>query len=227
MNKQRQNRMQVKHAQHRLSDSMSNRRYSGTTVEDDAKLDKGQLADAAAILLRYAADREKVRNLPKAVQVHDSYKKGNYTDLEQAGYPDTDPVPPANWPLKAEEWYHYNQIGVLEKAQALIAHELERLRIQHNDFYRHGSAALDVVEMQQIKKNAEVGRRKNSQAWKRRSKDAVVEVGMAGSIGGAVVQGGLTLQAATPYMASDAIQEALFADDDLIDEGPFPGGEGG
>lgn len=226
MNKQRQHRMQIRHAQQRLSDAMGERRYGGTTVEDDAKLDKGQLADAAAILLRYAADREKVRNLPKAVQVHDDYKKGNYTDLEQAGYPDTDPVPPANWPLKGEEWHHYNQIGVLEKAQALIAHELERLRIQHNDFYRHGSAALDVVEMQQIKKNAEVQQRKRTAAWKRRAKEtSVVDVNVAGAVAG-MSASGLTLRAAVPYDSADTAYANSIIDD-LIDEGPFPGGEGG
>lgn len=216
MNKQRQHRMQIKHAQHRLSDAMSERRYGGTTVEDDAKLDKGQLADAAAILLRYAADREKVRNLPKAVQVHDSYKKGNYTDLEQAGYPDTDPVPPANWPLKAEEWHHYNQIGVLEKAQALIAHELERLRIQHNDFYRHGSAALDVVEMQQIKKNAEVQRRKSSQAWKRRSKDAYPGAGVGLTAGGLMAVNPMPAATPNPMPADTAYANSII--DDLINE---------
>lgn len=216
MNKQRQHRMQVRHMQRRLGEEMNARRYSGNTPEKDARLDKGQLADAAAVLLRYAADREKLRNLPKAVEIHNDYKKGNYTDLEQAGYHDMQQEPPANWPLTAEEWPNYNQIQVLEQAMALIAHELERLRNQHTDLYRHGHIALDLDQLDQLKKNQEVQRRKSKRAWKLCSQAADSEKVDTAS-------GGLQLAAATPV----TITATYELDDLMMDEGPFPGGEGG
>lgn len=140
-------------------------------VHPEAKQDtytQGELAKAAAVLMEHAAKQQATRSLVDAAKDYDAYKKDEWRDLDRAGYQPATATPPEGWPFTEAEWalaISYGYYRTLNRANAYLTLENERVARWNQSMRRHGVAGLDNEARTQLDKTEERGRKFNARRW--------------------------------------------------------------